>query len=301
MIKVKSVLGALALALTATAQADISDLQERDYLIQGDGLITYDASTGLEWLDLTFTQGYSMLETEANASIWANGWQWADHDQILTLFSHGSGIDGEVNYPIVVLLGPSTTRNIPGDYIYNYAIGTSRGLLGGTDPEGNDEFHGATMRGDLYLNPDARPDYSCRYSGENPPCAYIRDLVHQESSSDEYLGMWLFRPSDPVPEPVTIDIKPGSSSNCGGTIPVAILGSDTLDVTQLDPSTFSFEGLDVREKGNGQLSCGIKDANYDGYLDFVCQYRNGVTEGTLTGELLDGTLIVGTDIFCVAH
>ena len=84
-------------------------------------------------------------------------------------------------------------------------------------------------------------------------------------------------------------------------IPVAILGSDSLDVTQIDPTTLSFEGLDVREKRNGALSCRIKDVNKDGYADFECKYQDAPTEGTLTGELLDGTPIEGTDIFCVVH
>ena len=101
--------------------------------------------------------------------------------------------------------------------------------------------------------------------------------------------------------PVNIDIKPGSDPNCRGAIPVAILGSDSLDVTQVDPTTLLFEGLDVRERGNGALSCRIKDVNRDGYADFVCQYQDTTTEGKLTGALLDGTPIEGVGIFCVVH
>ncbi len=110
-----------------------------------------------------------------------------------------------------------------------------------------------------------------------------------------------FRGLPPPTIEVAIDIKPGSIPNCRGMIPVAILGSDSLDVTQIDPATLSFEGLDVRERGNGALSCNIKDTNSDGYADFVCQYQDATTEGTLTGELLDGTPIEGADIFCVVH
>lgn len=98
-----------------------------------------------------------------------------------------------------------------------------------------------------------------------------------------------------------IDIKPGSDRDCRGAIPVAILGNDTLDVTQIDPATLSFEGLDVREKGNGALSCHAEDINGDDFADLVCQYQDATTEGTVTGELLDGTPIEGADIFCVVH
>jgi hypothetical protein len=55
-------------------------------------------------------------------------------------------------------------------------------------------------------------------------------------------------------KPVAIDVKPGMESTCGGAVPVAILGSDTLDVTQINPATLSYEGLDIRERGNGSAA-----------------------------------------------
>ena len=57
----------------------------------------------------------------------------------------------------------------------------------------------------------------------------------------------------------------------------------------------------MKEKGNGALSCDVEDINFDGIADYVCQYRNGLTQGTLTGELLDGTPIEGDDAFCVKN
>lgn len=100
---------------------------------------------------------------------------------------------------------------------------------------------------------------------------------------------------------VSINVRPGSDAACNGVIPVAILGSDTLDVTQIDQTTLSFDGLTVRVRGNGSLSCSIRDTNGDGYADLVCQYQDTLTEGTLTGDLLDGTPIQGTDTVCVLH
>jgi len=101
--------------------------------------------------------------------------------------------------------------------------------------------------------------------------------------------------------PVAIDVKPGTQPECGGAVPVAILGSDTLDVTQIDPATLSYEGLDVRQRGNGSLFCRVKDVNSDGYADFLCQYQDTTTEGTLTGALLGGTPIEGADTVCVVN
>ena len=99
---------------------------------------------------------------------------------------------------------------------------------------------------------------------------------------------------------VSIDIKPGKGNPvCGGAIRVAILGSDSLDVTQIDPSTLSFAGLSVHERRNRAQSCRVRDVNDDGYGDFDCKYANDETDGTVTGALLDGTPIEGSDLFCV--
>lgn len=113
--------------------------------------------------------------------------------------------------------------------------------------------------------------------------------------------------------PVLIDIKPGSypnsfNANGNGVIPIAILGSADLDAADIDPSTLSFEGAVVRVKGNGTCQCSLKDVTShqgppDGYLDLVCQFLDDFSDGwvlgdgsaTVTGYLLDGTPIAGSD------
>jgi len=110
---------------------------------------------------------------------------------------------------------------------------------------------------------------------------------------------------------VTIDIKPGSDPNCfnlngHGVIPVSILGNGTFDVSNVDQSSLSFGGLNVRVRGNKGPFCGSEDTNNDGFLDLVCHFQNdasnwepGNGHATLTGMLLDGTDIEGTDSICV--
>jgi sugar lactone lactonase YvrE len=110
---------------------------------------------------------------------------------------------------------------------------------------------------------------------------------------------------------VVIDIKPGSDPNCfningKGVIPVAINGSEDFDVTQIDTSTLEFGGLEVRVKGNDNPQCAIGDWNNDGFDDLVCQFEDndqawdpGTGEATLTGSLLDGRPIAGTDSICI--
>jgi len=119
-------------------------------------------------------------------------------------------------------------------------------------------------------------------------------------------GDWIRVVTAPAIE-VGIDIKPGSYPNSfningNGVIPVAVLGSDTFDVTQIDLSTLSFAGLDVRVKGNGDPQCSVKDTNGDGHDDLVCQFVDDPStwtpdDGTasLSGQLNDGTVFHGTD------
>ncbi len=135
-----------------------------------------------------------------------------------------------------------------------------------------------------------------------------------------------------VPEPsseIEIDIKPGSDLNpinpmSRGVIPIAILGSDTFDVADVDVTTLAFGPagampLDlVCEEDDGDDDDGegdddgeddddgegddcvttpfLDDVNRDGLTDLVSHYLTqetgiafGDTEACVTGETLDGT------------
>ncbi len=110
---------------------------------------------------------------------------------------------------------------------------------------------------------------------------------------------------------VDIDIKPGSFPNSinqrsMGVVPVAILGSDSFDVIQVDVTTLAFgpngasPAHDLTDPDT--LAGHIEDVNDDGFLDLVSHYNQkqtglacGDTDATLTGALLDGTPFDGTD------
>ena len=106
---------------------------------------------------------------------------------------------------------------------------------------------------------------------------------------------------------VNIDIKPGSepnsiNNNGKGVIPVAILGNNTFDVSQIDPSTVELEGCEIKTVGKkDKLLAHYEDVNDDGYVDLVVQIVDvedafdDLTEATLTGQLFNGTEIIGTD------
>lgn len=109
---------------------------------------------------------------------------------------------------------------------------------------------------------------------------------------------------------VEIDVKPGSFPNCfnlngHGVIPVAVLGSAELEVTEIDPQSLLFDGLRVRVRGKRGPLCSFEEVDGDGFLDLVCQFEDepenwsaGSDTATLTGALFDGRRIEGQDSIC---
>jgi len=110
---------------------------------------------------------------------------------------------------------------------------------------------------------------------------------------------------------VAVDIKPDTDNNCvnlngHGAIPVAILGSADLDVMDIDTSSVQLEGMGVKANKKGKLLAHYEDVNADGYTDLLVQIDDSdaaladdATTATVTGFLLDGTPIAGSDSICL--
>jgi hypothetical protein len=107
-----------------------------------------------------------------------------------------------------------------------------------------------------------------------------------------------------------VDIKPDSEDNknpinlSGENIPVAIFGTDTFDVLDIDPDTLTFgPGGAPPIHTNGPH---LEDRDLDGLMDLLAHFNpieSGLQPGDSTacvrGELLDGTRIEGCDVVLI--
>lgn len=110
-----------------------------------------------------------------------------------------------------------------------------------------------------------------------------------------------------VMNPVDIDVKPGNIKNqinicSSGSIRVAILGSETFDATDVDPTKVEFADAAVRRQGNRKPKGQVLDVNQDKIKDFVLKFNiaelkleSGDTQAELTGETLSGVKFNGSD------
>ena len=179
---------------------------------------------------------------------------------------------------------------------------------------------GKTIFGGAIDNVDLTPPFS----PFNPPdpSGQVTLLFYPENYTVSvflnglyYLGEMLMLPASddpvvPTDKIVTIDIKPGSTENpfntdAQGVLPVAIMGSAELDISQIVPSSIKLAGI-------SPVRSIVTDLPPDGYADDLLHFRSqdiasvltGVVDGEvvtleLSGMLQDGTPIKGTDSILV--
>ncbi|MHC4159973.1 MAG: hypothetical protein ACYSSO_12935 [Planctomycetota bacterium] len=130
-----------------------------------------------------------------------------------------------------------------------------------------------------------------------------------------------------VPVKIAVDIKPGSCPNpvnveSNGVLPVAILGSEGLDVNTIDIASVRLVGVPPLRSSYEDVTAPVLDANDcncitdgpDGYLDLTLKFKTPqIVEGlgevndsdiltlVLTGVLSDETPIEGADCILVIN
>lgn len=145
------------------------------------------------------------------------------------------------------------------------------------------------------------------------------------------VGIGVLPPPEPSDLSAYVDIKPGSCPNplnvkSGGVLPVAVLSTEDFDVAGIDVSTIRItrEGAgevapirwcyeDVATPYDGVEACGCHELTGDTYTDLTLKFdRQELVETlelraeagktiplTVTGALLDGTVIEGSDCIWV--
>ena len=109
---------------------------------------------------------------------------------------------------------------------------------------------------------------------------------------------------------VTIDIKPHSNPNSinlcsNGAVPVAVLGSESFDVYEINADTLRFAEATVKIVGkkDPHTLCSFEDVNDDLIDDLVCHYLTTniaaldgeSTTATVNGDLFNGIPFIGVD------
>ena len=189
----------------------------------------------------------------------------------------------------------------------------------GTTPEfsipirGGRPFFGVDQ---MALHPDGSKLYVPERTREVPNISLLRvfdaatgsplaSMLLPDDPFDSYLTGVCFASRGTVPVEVDLDIKPGSDPNSinpslAGDLPVAILGSDTFVVEDVDVTTLAF-GPSSAPFDHSQ-GPHFEDLNGDGFTDLMAHFRIeetgiafGDMEACVTGETLDGTLFRGCD------
>jgi hypothetical protein len=175
----------LVLSVSGFANAGlITDLSEKDWLAVGDSLITYDSSTGLEWLDLSVTRGNSILQTEQES--FYGSFRWATSTEIEALFDNvigGVGFRSSANLDDVAL--GNEFLNLFSRSTNNFAQGVSRG------------------------SPVPTLGYGLGYVSTRTSSVTVNDpgsnCCWDETINRLNVGSWLVRRAD-IPEPSTLAI-----------------------------------------------------------------------------------------------
>src|ERR1700756_794330 len=101
--------GAAAVLASGMAQAS---LVKQDLLTAGDGLVTVDPSTHLEWLKLTATQDLSVDAVQGGAGGWTDlGFEYASFSQVGQLLNDAGYLGDVSNYGTLDLVADNVSAN----------------------------------------------------------------------------------------------------------------------------------------------------------------------------------------------
>ena len=132
---------------------------------------------------------------------------------------------------------------------------------------------------------------------QNPDGSWPWDNWGDEVLSTAWALLTLEKVAPPAEIEVTVDIKPMSwpnpfNVNSKGLLPVAILGTEDFDVTQIDPATVRLEGVaPLRWAFEDVGTAGDPLAGPDGFTDLSLKFNTQEIVAAL-GDVNDGDVLV---------
>ena len=278
----------------------------------------------------TFSGTFTYDPNEANISglSTSDGDSVIEPDDVWVEYHFGSSSSAVLTDGTTELIGPGATLSITTDYPNNdqdaldwfyglsgieVALGTLGDSWGLDFGDGIFEFQVSytsfvNMQDDLSFRPT--PPWSPPGSPDDPDNQIAGFEISEYSDYDQeeliYFAVGVVNGIE-----VLIDIKPGGDPNSinlcsNGAVPIAILGSDTFDVYDIDTETLRFAEASVKVVGkkDPHSLCNYEDVNDDTFHDLVCHFLTADIAGTdgqsstatVNGELLNGTPFEGTDI-----
>lgn len=197
---------ALAIIGSTTAQAGLIEL---DLLAAGDGLITLDTDTGLQWLDVTATTGLSVNQVLGGVGGWTDlGFRYAGSDELEQLFL--TSVPGStVSFFSFVennFAGASLLTNLLGNA---YGLAEFPGSQGFVDPGTSDRFSEGSTHASFY---QVRVSDS---TGRFHPTQGRFSLDYTNAT----IGSFLVRDVSAVPEPtgmLLLSVGALTLVGCGG-------------------------------------------------------------------------------------
>ena len=204
----KILIAIFILASLLSTQAN-SALISTDWKASGDGLLTVDTKTGLEWLDATQTTSMSFLDISDQFVLgeYFYGFRYATTEEVDGLVASAGGVGNYHNYPftypkdhvqdivvtnlLIDLLGYTHANTTESSYIYGITsdIYSAYSSEIGRYPDPNRRW--------LHLIQSGYPSSDVGYVSLNASGLYI---THDPFNS----GSFLVRDTAPVPEPSTI-------------------------------------------------------------------------------------------------
>lgn len=169
----KSIISVTCTCLVFTSFTLSASVVSTDWQAAGDNLITHDTVSGLDWLDLTETNGlsYDFVSRQLVTSGQFDGWRYATNTEVVALWNN-FGINLSAGQPTSIngFLDPAVAQaaGFLGNIVNEYSPETfPHGVLGVTSDQPNLKIHawvgaytGADITDITYYHPEDWKNFS---------------------------------------------------------------------------------------------------------------------------------------------